>query len=67
MVSFKGDRVVDAVWFDQGAPNATYSISQSETVTTFSGGDKLHSLSGGRSDCFQSTGQTLPGAHRFCK
>ena len=23
MVSFKGDRVVDAVWFDQGAPNAT--------------------------------------------
>ena len=67
LVSFKHDHVVGAAWFDQGAPNATYSISQSETVSTFSGDDKLHSLSGGRSDCFQSTGQTLPGAHGFCK
>ena len=72
MVSFKGGRVVDAVWFEQGAPDATYSISQSETVTTFSGGDKLHPFgepshcsSAGQGDSRRRQG--LPGTQGLCK
>jgi hypothetical protein len=66
LVSFKHDHVVGAAWFDQGSPNATYSISQSETITSFSGGDKLYP-SREPSDCSQSAGPTLPGVRGFCK
>lgn len=65
MVSFKHDRVVDAVWFEQGSPNAAYSVSQRVTVLSFSGGDKLHPVMA-EHHCSQSADRTLPGVHGLC-